>query len=118
MSKAFYFPTATWFVLRILVSVLDLDNAAFPLPGGCPLLGATSSADCCISLYDVKSVRLDDQAHRMRLMIKPELGGACRDRTDDPLLAKQMLSQLSYAPVLSGITRFRLVRRDAPMAAA
>jgi hypothetical protein len=22
-------------------------------------------------------------------------GGACRDRTDDPLLAKQMLSQLS-----------------------
>ncbi len=95
MSKAFYFPTATWFVLRILVSVLDLDNAAFPLPGGCPLLGATSSADCCISLYDVKSVRLDDQAHRMRLMIKPELGGACRDRTDDPLLAKQMLSQLS-----------------------
>ena len=26
-------------------------------------------------------------------------GGACRDRTDDPLLAKQVLSQLSYGPV-------------------
>ena len=26
------------------------------------------------------------------------LGGADRDRTDDPLLAKQMLSQLSYSP--------------------
>ena len=26
-------------------------------------------------------------------------GGACRDRTDDPLLAKQVLSQLSYSPV-------------------
>ncbi len=25
-------------------------------------------------------------------------GGADRDRTDDPLLAKQMLSQLSYSP--------------------
>ena len=27
------------------------------------------------------------------------LGGAGRDRTDDPLLAKQVLSQLSYGPV-------------------
>ena len=27
--------------------------------------------------------------------------GASRDRTDDPLLAKQMLSQLSYGPLLS-----------------
>ena len=26
-------------------------------------------------------------------------GGADRDRTDDPLLAKQVLSQLSYSPV-------------------
>ena len=26
-------------------------------------------------------------------------GGGRRDRTDDPLLAKQVLSQLSYAPV-------------------
>src|SRR5690606_18166704 len=29
-------------------------------------------------------------------------GGACRDRTDDPLLAKQVLSQLSYSPVFAG----------------
>ncbi len=27
-------------------------------------------------------------------------GGADRDRTDDPLLAKQVLSQLSYSPVV------------------
>lgn len=26
------------------------------------------------------------------------VGGGRRDRTDDPLLAKQVLSQLSYAP--------------------
>ncbi len=28
-----------------------------------------------------------------------KLGGADRDRTDDPLLAKQVLSQLSYSPI-------------------
>ena len=30
--------------------------------------------------------------------VRGEIGGADRDRTDDPLLAKQMLSQLSYSP--------------------
>jgi hypothetical protein len=29
-------------------------------------------------------------------------GGGRRDRTDDPLLAKQVLSQLSYAPYEPG----------------
>ena len=29
---------------------------------------------------------------------KEKFGGADRDRTDDPLLAKQVLSQLSYSP--------------------
>ena len=31
-----------------------------------------------------------------------ELGGARRDRTADPLLAKQVLSQLSYGPLEFG----------------
>ena len=31
-------------------------------------------------------------------------GGADRDRTGDPLLAKQVLSQLSYGPKLMGQT--------------
>jgi hypothetical protein len=30
-------------------------------------------------------------------------GGASRDRTDDPLLAKQVLSQLSYGPMVVGL---------------
>ena len=30
---------------------------------------------------------------------KKNLGGAERDRTADPLLAKQVLSQLSYSPI-------------------
>ncbi len=29
------------------------------------------------------------------------LGGDERDRTDDPLLAKQVLSQLSYTPIFT-----------------
>jgi hypothetical protein len=31
--------------------------------------------------------------------ISEEVGGRDRDRTGDPLLAKQMLSQLSYTPL-------------------
>ena len=31
---------------------------------------------------------------------KKRIGGADRDRTDDPLLAKQVLSQLSYSPMI------------------
>ena len=34
----------------------------------------------------------------LRVMSTKDLGGAGRDRTDDPLLAKQVLSQLSYGP--------------------
>ena len=33
---------------------------------------------------------------------KPQIGGARRARTDDPLLAKQVLYQLSYDPKLGG----------------
>ena len=38
---------------------------------------------------------------RRRTLVTPrkDAGGADRIRTDDPLLAKQMLSQLSYSPV-------------------
>jgi hypothetical protein len=32
-------------------------------------------------------------------ILLPDTGGASRDRTDDPLLAKQVLSQLSYGPM-------------------
>jgi hypothetical protein len=37
------------------------------------------------------------------------IGGADRDRTGDPLLAKQVLSQLSYSPrLMVGLGRFEL----------
>ena len=38
------------------------------------------------------------------------IGGGERDRTDDPLLAKQVLSQLSYTPVF--LTRILVVGLD------
>ena len=34
--------------------------------------------------------------------LSSEIGGGERDRTDDPLLAKQVLSQLSYTPRIRG----------------
>ena len=37
----------------------------------------------------------------LALALRPWLGGGERVRTDDPLLAKQVLSQLSYTPNLS-----------------
>ena len=35
----------------------------------------------------------------MHLCVAIATGGDERDRTDDPLLAKQVLSQLSYTPI-------------------
>ena len=52
--------------------------------------------------------RISDANSRPRRRI----GGAYRDRTDDPLLAKQVLSQLSYSPkryhVMVGLGRLEL----------
>jgi hypothetical protein len=40
--------------------------------------------------------------------MSPYRGGDERVRTDDPLLAKQVLSQLSYTPVCLRFTLFRV----------
>ncbi len=39
----------------------------------------------------------------LSFLSSPLSGGASRDRTDDPLLAKQVLSQLSYGPFFSAL---------------
>ena len=39
--------------------------------------------------------------HLIAQMLQSELGGDNRARTDDPLLAKQVLSQLSYTPIFN-----------------
>jgi hypothetical protein len=45
-----------------------------------------------------------------KVHIEEQVGGADRDRTGDPLLAKQVLSQLSYSPITGvvGLGRFEL----------
>lgn len=43
-------------------------------------------------------VNTHEDAHEWVLATRTGSGGASRDRTDDPLLAKQVLSQLSYGP--------------------
>ena len=47
-----------------------------------------------------------DQSH---CRIHQGIGGGERDRTDDLLLAKQALSQLSYTPVMVGLRRVELL---------
>ena len=65
---------------------------------GCPnnhfLREAVRIKLMCISLYDVISSNWTVKRILMRSTVKLD-GGAYRDRTDDPLLAKQVLSQLS-----------------------
>ena len=39
------------------------------------------------------------------------LGGDERDRTDDPLLAKQVLSQLSYTPIQDALRTSKIKQR-------
>ena len=50
-------------------------------------------------MVDLKKINHHHAARTCRLTLIIENGGASRDRTDDLLLAKQALSQLSYGPV-------------------
>jgi hypothetical protein len=50
----------------------------------------------------LSGVRSNHLSYRPNVLAWQESGGASRDRTDDPLLAKQVLSQLSYGPVPAG----------------
>ena len=56
------------------------------------------------------------QAYRLNLIqcVLSRVGGAERDRTVDPLLAKQVLSQLSYSP-MSNLTRVLRLRNTVKM---
>ena len=52
-----------------------------------------------VSLGQAQSSGLSVWTEPSRLVLQQN-GGGERDRTDDPLLAKQVLSQLSYTPVV------------------
>ena len=82
-----------------LVSVLDLDtdtasgHASRRCAQNPPHSG--SPAVLMLSLHDCQTSSGSDGTTPHRALSGRILGGACRDRTDDPLLAKQVLSQLS-----------------------
>ena len=64
-------------------------------------------------LQRLDTVRIEPKVPLLRFRleaIQRRFGGADRDRTGDPLLAKQVLSQLSYSPLPSvvGLGRFEL----------
>jgi hypothetical protein len=61
---------------------------------------AAASATSLGSRCGSRSTRRIEPAFRLSHgeSVEGKIGGADRDRTDDPLLAKQMLSQLSYSP--------------------
>jgi hypothetical protein len=45
----------------------------------------------------------NSRSHRIQAQTAQQIGGGERDRTDDPLLAKQVLSQLSYTPMCQAL---------------
>ena len=47
--------------------------------------------------------KLNLKHQSLLIQIREEDGGAERDRTVDPLLAKQVLSQLSYSPITTSL---------------
>src|SRR5205814_6694957 len=72
-------------------------------------LRVVSSADIRVSC----GVKKDNPALTCGISAQPhDHGGADRDRTDDPLLAKQVLSQLSYSPGSKGRSQKAEIRSD------
>jgi hypothetical protein len=51
-----------------------------------------------------------DEESLLRADLQRKMVG--RDRTDDPLLAKQVLSQLSYSPLGSAFMRMKIENPD------
>src|SRR3569623_3614036 len=61
------------------------------------------------SKNQIRSLTINAQIWFFTFGISTAAGGASRDRTADPLLAKQVLSQLSYGPAyLVGLGRVEL----------
>ena len=63
-----------------------------------PSARATFSDSTLQIVKERQPIQSDTQAHQHALGRLIFIGGGERDRTDDPLLAKQVLSQLSYTP--------------------
>jgi hypothetical protein len=91
--------------LRLEASVLDTITTRAPFHLERTHFHAFSRLLKNGSPTDFREVTREGAFRRAPALItsREETGGADRIRTDDPLLAKQMLSQLSYSPA-SGLT--------------
>ena len=84
----------------------SLTTESAPGRSGCFLSCLSFS---CILAYSV----VKDRSERITACPKAcvsksmKTGGAERDRTADPLLAKQVLSQLSYSPIITSNSKFK-----------
>ena len=100
-------PSSVWFPCRSLKLLRDQKKNQLSRRYAVPPRGCRVKRDNKRSLYDVKisgsgTLTRSTQpnlalSHVAELVLKN--GGARRDRTDDILLAKQALSQLSYGPI-------------------
>ena len=102
-----------WSLDHITPSRLEvMPNDAFAV-ASTTHLDSVSNQDACHSFTFSKNTARPQCRSAFNLFVcatHPKTGGASRDRTDDPLLAKQVLSQLSYGPMVlesggSGRTR-------------
>ena len=66
-----------------------------------PLPRKPAYAGLCSDLGDVFLIQDQIETLHCCKMLQSKLGGDNRNRTDDPLLARQVLSQLSYTPASS-----------------
>ena len=80
----------------LLCSVFKVHFSRFPL-----LVGSSGLEPPTSRLSGVRSNHLSYEPICLDEVFHSRLGGDERDRTDDPLLAKQVLSQLSYTPIFS-----------------
>ena len=78
-----------------------MTQATFRLLASTTHLGSIKSQDTChIPNFQGTPAGLQRPPVSKQCVHYPRgAGGASRDRTGDPLLAKQVLSQLSYSPV-------------------
>ena len=65
-----------------------------------PLPRKPARAGLCSDLGDVFLIQDQIETLHICKMLQSKLGGDNRNRTDDPLLARQVLSQLSYTPII------------------
>ena len=79
----------------LLCSVFKVHFSRFP-----SLVGSSGLEPPTSRLSGVRSNHLSYEPILLAAVSSSAFGGDERDRTDDPLLAKQVLSQLSYTPVL------------------